>query len=106
MTTSQRIGVLGAGAWGTALAQMLAGDGREVLLWAREPALVEEINGARRNSLFLPSADLHRSIHATGDLAEMAASASAQTGTAQPEPARAKPGHRIRRSVLQHQLPG
>ena len=34
-------GVVGAGAWGTALAQMLASDDREVLLWAREPELVE-----------------------------------------------------------------
>jgi glycerol-3-phosphate dehydrogenase (NAD(P)+) len=63
--------VLGAGAWGTALAQMLASDGREVTLWAREPELVEEINGARTNSLFLPSATLAPSIRATGDLAEV-----------------------------------
>lgn len=66
------IGVLGAGAWGTALAQMLAGDGREVLLWAREPELVHEINAARTNRVFLPSASLAPSIRATGDLAEMA----------------------------------
>ncbi|MGN3975501.1 NAD(P)H-dependent glycerol-3-phosphate dehydrogenase [Tsuneonella sp. SYSU-LHT278] len=67
-----RLGVLGAGAWGTALAQMLASDGREVLLWAREAELVEEINTARSNSLFLPSAKLAPSIRATGDLADMA----------------------------------
>lgn len=67
------VGVLGAGAWGTALAQMLASDGREVLLWAREPELVEEINARRSNSLFLPSARLTSSIRATGDLAEMGA---------------------------------
>lgn len=66
------IGVLGAGAWGTALAQMLASDGREVLLWAREPELVEEINRERRNSPYLPSADLAPTIRATGDLADMA----------------------------------
>lgn len=69
---SVEVGVVGAGAWGTALAQMLASDGREVLLWAREPELVREINAERRNSLFLPSATLHASIRATGDLAEMA----------------------------------
>ena len=51
-------GVVGAGAGGTALAQMLASDGREVLLWAREAELVDEINSARTNSLFLPSARL------------------------------------------------
>jgi len=38
------IGVIGAGAWGTALAQMLASDGTPVRLWAREAGLVEEIN--------------------------------------------------------------
>jgi glycerol-3-phosphate dehydrogenase (NAD(P)+) len=66
------IGVLGAGAWGTALAQMLASDGREVLLWAREPELVEEINAKRTNSLFLPSASLAETIRATDDLADVA----------------------------------
>ncbi len=67
-----KIGVLGAGAWGTALAQMLASDGREVLLWAREPELIDEINAAHTNSLFLPSATLAQTIRATGDLADMA----------------------------------
>lgn len=68
-----RVGVVGAGAWGTALAQMLSSDGREVLLWARESELVAEINVGRINSLFLPSARLAPSIRATSDLAEMAA---------------------------------
>ncbi|MCW1382494.1 NAD(P)-dependent glycerol-3-phosphate dehydrogenase [Novosphingobium sp. KCTC 2891] len=66
------VGVVGAGAWGTALAQMLASDGREVLLWAREPELVAQINDERRNGLFLPSAELHPSIRATGDLTALA----------------------------------
>ena len=65
------IGVVGAGAWGTALAQMLASDDRQVLLWAREPELVEEINANHTNSLFLPSARLAPSISATGDLADV-----------------------------------
>jgi glycerol-3-phosphate dehydrogenase (NAD(P)+) len=68
------IGVIGAGAWGTALAQALASDGSAVLLWAREAELVDEINRQRRNSLFLPSAELAQSIVATnriGDLAEL-----------------------------------
>ncbi len=68
-----KVGVLGAGAWGTALAQMLASDGRDVLIWAREEELVEEINSAHTNSLFLPSAKLADTIRASGDLAEMAA---------------------------------
>jgi glycerol-3-phosphate dehydrogenase (NAD(P)+) len=66
------LGIIGAGAWGTALAQALASDGRDVLLWAREPELVEEINARRTNSLFLPAARLAESIRATGAVAEMA----------------------------------
>jgi glycerol-3-phosphate dehydrogenase (NAD(P)+) len=69
---SVELGVVGAGAWGTALAQMLSSDGRDVLLWARESELVDEINTARRNSLFLPSAQLNPTIRATGALADMA----------------------------------
>ena len=67
-----KVGVLGAGAWGTALAQMVASDGSDVLLWAREAALVDEINSSRTNSTYLPSARLAESIRATDDLAEMA----------------------------------
>lgn len=66
------IGVVGAGAWGTALAQMLASDGSEVLLWALEDGLAEAINDTRCNGLYLPSAELAPSIRATGDLAGMA----------------------------------
>ena len=66
------IGVIGAGAWGTALAQMLAANGREVLLWAREPELADEINDFRTNSLFLPSAALAPTIRATSSLADAA----------------------------------
>ena len=69
MTAS--IGVVGAGAWGTALAQMLASDGREVLLWAREAGLVDQINQERRNDLFLPSAQLAPSIRATSDFSAL-----------------------------------
>ena len=64
------IGVIGAGAWGTALAQMLATDGREVLLWALEPELADEINASHTNSLFLPSATLAPTIRATSRLAD------------------------------------
>lgn len=67
------LGVLGAGAWGTALARMLGEDGRNVILWAFESELVEEINGQHRNSLYLPEITLSPSIHATGDLAEVTA---------------------------------
>ena len=65
------IGVLGGGAWGTALAQMLASDRREVLLWAFEPEVVEAVNRDRRNPLYLASAELAPTIRATGELADM-----------------------------------
>ncbi len=68
-----RIAVVGAGAWGTALAQMLASDGREILLWALEPELVDEINVSHSNSLYLPTLALAPSIRATGEIAEAAA---------------------------------
>ena len=65
------VGVIGAGAWGTALAQMLASDGRPVVLWALEAELVEAINRDRRNPLYLASAELAATITATGDLADL-----------------------------------
>ncbi|APE28148.1 NAD(P)H-dependent glycerol-3-phosphate dehydrogenase [Aurantiacibacter gangjinensis] len=68
-----KIGVVGAGAWGTALAQMLASDGRDVLLWALEDGLAETINTQHRNDLYLPSAKLHTSIQATQSLSDMQA---------------------------------
>jgi glycerol-3-phosphate dehydrogenase (NAD(P)+) len=52
---------------------MLASAGRGVRLWAREADVVAEINRDHRNSLFLPSAELSPTIHATGDLADVAA---------------------------------
>jgi glycerol-3-phosphate dehydrogenase (NAD(P)+) len=69
---SARVGVIGAGAWGTALAQTLASDGSAVLLWAREPELVAEINANRTNSLFLPGATLAGSVRATDRLDDLA----------------------------------
>jgi glycerol-3-phosphate dehydrogenase (NAD(P)+) len=65
------VGVVGAGAWGTALAQMLASDGRPVLLWTREPEVAGEINAERCNRRFLPSAVLADTIRATADLSEL-----------------------------------
>ncbi|MEN9683678.1 MAG: hypothetical protein RLZZ427_1429 [Pseudomonadota bacterium] len=67
-----QIGVIGAGAWGTALAQSLASDGSDVLIWAREPELVDEINGSHTNSLFLPSAKLAKNVTATNQIGDLA----------------------------------
>jgi glycerol-3-phosphate dehydrogenase (NAD(P)+) len=66
-----RIGVVGAGAWGTALAQVAAANGEPVTLWAREPEVVEAVNADHQNPLFLKGLSLSSSIRATGNLAEM-----------------------------------
>jgi glycerol-3-phosphate dehydrogenase (NAD(P)+) len=66
-----RLGVIGGGAWGTALAQVAAAGGEEVLLWAREAEVVESVNGRRENELFLKGVPLHPAIRATGDLAAL-----------------------------------
>ncbi|MFT3967983.1 MAG: NAD(P)H-dependent glycerol-3-phosphate dehydrogenase [Sphingobium sp.] len=71
------IGVIGAGAWGTALAQVAAQGGTgPVLLWAREPEVREAINAAHENSLFLPGVPLSRHVRATGELADLSACAA------------------------------
>lgn len=67
-------GVIGAGAWGTALAQMLASDGSSVRLWAFETDVVSGINRDRRNQIYLPDIALAPSITATADLAAVAES--------------------------------
>ncbi|WP_205479795.1 NAD(P)H-dependent glycerol-3-phosphate dehydrogenase [Sphingomonas arenae] len=66
-----RIGVIGGGAWGTALAQVAAGKGHDTLLWAREPEVVAGINDTRQNPLFLPGIPLSDRIKATGELARL-----------------------------------
>jgi glycerol-3-phosphate dehydrogenase (NAD(P)+) len=67
-----RIGVIGGGAWGTALAQVAAANGEPVMLWAREPAVVTAINLAHENTVFLPGVALSPSIRATAALADLA----------------------------------
>lgn len=66
-----KIGVIGAGAWGTALAQTLASAGREVKIWAFEDNVVNSINNDHENALYLKGAKLSPKIHATNDLAEL-----------------------------------
>ncbi len=66
-----KIGVIGGGAWGTALAQVAAHDGSDVLLWAREPDVVADINAHHENRDFLAGVALAASISATGSLGEL-----------------------------------
>ena len=68
------VSVLGAGAWGTALAQVAAAAGRKVLIYAREPEVVQSINNDAENALFLPGIKLNASVRATADLADAAKS--------------------------------
>ncbi|MGQ0712429.1 MAG: NAD(P)H-dependent glycerol-3-phosphate dehydrogenase [Gemmatimonadaceae bacterium] len=63
-----RTAVVGAGAWGTALADLLARNGQEVSLWAREPDVVESINARHENVRFLAGARLDGRVRATGDV--------------------------------------
>ncbi len=58
---------MGAGAWGTALAKVLADAGNDVTLWARRPELADEINDTHRNSGYLGDVELPKSIRATSD---------------------------------------
>lgn len=63
-----RIGVIGGGAWGTALAQVAAQVGDPVLLWAREAEVVTSITETHENPLFLAGLPLSHDVMATGDL--------------------------------------
>ena len=66
------IGVIGAGAWGTALAQALRRGGREVALWARERDVLEDIRSHHENRTFLPGVALDPAIRVEGDPAAVA----------------------------------
>jgi glycerol-3-phosphate dehydrogenase (NAD(P)+) len=70
------IGVIGGGAWGTALAQVMAAGGEDVLLWAREADVVTSINQAHENVSFLKGVPLSHAITATGSLAALAKSSA------------------------------
>jgi glycerol-3-phosphate dehydrogenase (NAD(P)+) len=66
----QRIGIIGGGGWGTALAVVGRRAGLDVVLWAREPETVAAINRRHENTGFLPGFKLDPKIRATGELAE------------------------------------
>jgi glycerol-3-phosphate dehydrogenase (NAD(P)+) len=67
---SEKIAVIGAGSWGTTLADLLAKKGHAVTLWAYEPELVQEMRATRENTLFLPGITLAENLAYTNDLEE------------------------------------
>ena len=68
-----RIGVAGAGAWGTALAVVAARSGHQVELWGRDRSLIEHVAAARENRAYLPGVILPEAIRPTPVLADLAA---------------------------------
>ena len=70
-----RVAVIGAGAWGTALAQIAGRAGRETILWAHEPDVAAAITRGHENPIFLPGVKLAPEIAATADLAAAVAGA-------------------------------
>lgn len=86
-----RCAVVGAGAWGTALADLLARNGHEVRLWAYEPDVVESINKKRENVRFLRGHALSPSVEAVGDIQRAVEGAELVT--------LATPSHVLRRIV-------
>jgi len=86
-----RCAVVGAGAWGTALADLLARNGHEVRLWAYEPDVVETINRKHENVRFLGGHPLSPSLEAVGDIGRAVKGAELVT--------LATPSHVLRRIV-------
>ncbi|WP_203290841.1 NAD(P)H-dependent glycerol-3-phosphate dehydrogenase [Maricaulis parjimensis] len=71
MTDFQHIGVIGAGAWGTALAQTAAQAGRDVTLWSFEPDVAEAINTKHENTVYLPGVALSEAVEAVTAISDL-----------------------------------
>ena len=76
--TMETIGIVGGGAWGTALAASTARAGRRVHLWAMEDEVADAINQQHENTLFLPGIALDPAITASSDMASLAAADAIQ----------------------------
>lgn len=87
-----KVAVIGGGAWGTALADLLARKGEQVTLWAREREVVESVNDRHVNEMFLPGATLAPSLRAEQELAAALREAETVVSVA--------PSHAVR-SVMQ-----
>ena len=66
-----KLGIVGGGAWGTALAQVASAGGRDTLLWALEREVVEGINERHENSMFLAGVRLSPAVRATSNLSDL-----------------------------------
>ena len=75
------ITILGTGAWGTTLAQIVAEQGYQVRIWSFEPEVAREINNDQENKTFLPGIKLNQFIYATSDLADALKGADAVIST-------------------------
>ena len=89
-----QIGVVGAGSWGTTLADMLARHGHDVRLWALEPEVAESIRKNRVNAVFLPDSPLQENIEVSNDIAEVVSDAEIVVSAAPSHAVRAV-GHQI-----------
>lgn len=69
--SNRKIGVIGAGSWGTALADCLARNGHPVTLWSHEPEVASDIESEKRNDAYLPGVGLDSTLHASSDLREV-----------------------------------
>lgn len=69
-----KVAVVGAGSWGTTVASIVSAN-QETVIWARDPATVEDINTNHANSRYLPNLTLHKKLKATNDLADAVRSA-------------------------------
>lgn len=70
---SPKIGVLGAGSWGTALANLLGSKGYKVDLWVFEQEVIDQIKSVKENKFFLPGVSLSENLLPTGDIKKVAA---------------------------------
>ena len=86
-----RVAVLGAGSWGTTLANLLAGKGEQVRLWAYEAEVVEAVNRRHENPLYLPGIRLAAGLEACGDSRQAVADAAVIVSAA--------PSHAVRRVI-------
>ncbi|MBN2511086.1 MAG: NAD(P)-dependent glycerol-3-phosphate dehydrogenase [Spirochaetales bacterium] len=69
---AKNVGIISAGAWGTAIGKILGEQGHQVTMWDYMPDVVQDINGHHQNSRYLLGIDLPPSVRATGDITEAA----------------------------------